>query len=435
MHHDVATRTLIHNLVKDFEIPQVLTVRQKFDARHVTDLEAELEKEFQRAAIERRWARIKPGDRVAITAGSRQITDNDRILRMLVGEVKRRGGLPFIVPAMGSHGGASAQGQKEVLASLGITEARMDCPIVSDMAVSHVGRTSDGHEVYIDRNAAQADHIIVAHRIKIHPCFHGPYESGLMKMMTIGLGKQYGAQLCHEEGFGRMSHNVEHFARCILQHAPILLGVAIVENAYDQTYALKALTPEEIPEEEPKLLDLARAKMGRLLFDDAEVLVVDWMGKNLSGSGMDSNIIGRSASPFASGGIKAQHLAVLDLTEESHGNSIGLGLADATTRKLMDKVCPELSYVNALTSLVCAGCKLPMVLDTDEDAIKACLRMTVGPFRNHPRLIHIKDTLHIGTIEVSASMRDEVEGNPDLEIIAPVHPLKFDEGGNLLSTL
>jgi len=433
MYTDPNAEKIIHDLVKDYIVPRVVTVRQRFDRSEIADIEGKLSQEFEREEIQRQLSKIKAGDSVALTAGSRQVANMTRILRFVIEEVRRRRAEPFIVPAMGSHGGATAEGQKQLLESLGISEATMGCQIRSSMETVFIGKTEDGHDVFIDRNAFEADHIIVIHRIKIHPCFHGRYESGLMKMMTIGLGKQYGAQCCHNEGFGTMSHNIEQFGRCILENAPVVLGIATVENAYDATYDIRALTPEEIPEKEPELLETARTKMGRLKFDTADVLVIDWMGKNISGSGMDCNITGRYTTEFASGGIKVQKVAVLDLTEESHGNNIGMGVVDVTTAKLMAKACPEYAYVNALTSLVCTGCKIPMTLQSDEDAIKACIRMCVGIDRSKVRLIHIRDTLHIAEIEVSEAMIEEVRRNPELEIIDEPHELVFDESGNLES--
>lgn len=432
MFEDKETEDIISKLLTGYRFPRMIRVRQKFDDKKLTDVSATIREEFLSPKIANVLNKIKRGDRVAITAGSRQITNACSILLSIITEVKNRGGEPFIVPAMGSHGGATADGQLKLLNSLGISEETIGVPIISCMDTVLIGKTDDGHSVYIDKNAFEADHIIVFHRIKIHPCFHGPYESGLMKMMTIGLGKQYGAQTCHNEGFGLMTKNIEAFGRAILKYAPVLLGVAVVENAYDQTCIIKALTPEEIPDEEPKLLELARKKMGRLLFNYCDVLVVDWIGKNISGSGMDCNITGRYTTEFASGGIKAQKLAVLDLTEESHGNCVGIGMADVTTKKLLNKSCLQYAYVNALTSLVSTGCKLPMVVKSDREAIAACIRMCVGIDRDNVRLIRIHDTLHIGEIEVSESMLDEVRSNPFLEILSEPYEMRFDEYGNIL---
>ena len=430
---DKKTEDFISNLLSGYRFPRMQKVRQKFDSACIEDIDDKLSIEFSRAEVIAQLDNIKPGHRVAITAGSRQVANSVAILRFIVNALKDRGALPFIVPAMGSHGGATAEGQLALLASLGVTEESIGVPILSDMATVHIGETAEGHPVYIDKNAAEADHIIVFHRIKMHPCFHGPYESGLMKMMTIGLGKQYGAQICHNEGFGTMSRNIELFGRAILKYSPVLLGIATIENAYDKTYDIKVLTPEEIPEQEPLLLSISKQKMGRLLFDSCDVLVVDQMGKNISGSGMDCNVTGRYTTEFASGGIKVQKLAVLDLTDESHGNCIGIGMADTTTRRLIGKSCPEYAYVNALTSLVCTGCKIPMVLRNDREAIAACIRMCVGVDRNQIRLIHIKNTLDIGEIEISEAMLEEIDGNPLFEKIGELHEMIFDEDGALRS--
>ena len=428
---DKNAEDFISNLLSGYRFPRMQRIKQNFDSNCIVDVERKLTVEFSRSEIMAQLEKIRPGDRVAITAGSRQVANSIAILRFIVMEMNRRGAHPFIVPAMGSHGGATSKGQLSLLASLGVTEESLGVPILSDMATVLIGYTTEGHPVYIDKNAAEADHIIVFHRIKMHPCFHGPYESGLMKMMTIGLGKQYGAQICHNEGFGTMSRNIELFGRAILKHSPVLLGVATIENAYDKTYDIKALTPAEIPEEEPRLLSVSKEKMGRLLFDSCDVRVGDQRGKNSSGRGMDCNVTGRYTTEFASGGIKVQKLAALDLTEESHGNCIGRGRADTTTKRLMEKSCPEYAYVNALTSLVCTGCKIPMVLKNDREAIAACIRMCVGIDRDRIRLIHIKNTLDIGEIEVSEAMIDEITGKPSFEKIGDLHEMEFDGEGNL----
>ena len=428
---DTNAEDFISNLLSGYKFPRMQKVRQKFDSACIDDIDSKLSIEFSRPEVMKQLDKIRSGDRVAITAGSRQIANSVAILRFIIKAMKDKGARPFIVPAMGSHGGATAEGQLALLASLGVTEESLGVPVLSDMTTVHIGETVEGHPVYIDKNAAEADHIIVFHRIKMHPCFHGPYESGLMKMMTIGLGKQYGAQICHNEGFGTMSHNIELFGRAILKFAPVVLGIATIENAYDRTYDIKALTPSEIPEEEPRLLAISKEKMGRLLFDSCDVLVVDQIGKNISGSGMDCNVTGRYTTEFASGGIKVQKLAALDLTDESHGNCIGIGMADTTTKRLIGKSCPEYAYVNALTSLVCTGCKIPMVLKNDREAIAACIRMCVGVDRDRIRLIHIRNTLDIGEIEISEAMLDEIAGNPSFEKVGELHEMVFDDEGTL----
>lgn len=428
---DRATENFISQLVLGYKIPRMIKIRQSFDVRHIDDINGAVSSELQKEAILKRLALIHEGDSVAITAGSRFISHLPEILKYLISEVMQRGGKPFIVPAMGSHGGATGEGQRLILDSFGINERTMGVPIESSMETLCLGKVDDARPVFMDANAARADHIIVVNRIKPHTCFRGSYESGLMKMMVIGLGKQKGAEMCHDEGFGRMARNIELFGHFILGHAPILFGLGIVENAYDQTYVIKAIEPSRIAKEEPDLLCLAKEKLGKLLFPSCDILVVDQIGKNISGSGMDPNITGRFVSEYASGGIKAQRVAVLDLTEESHANCIGVGVADVTTRRFLSKACPCYGYVNGLTSLVIAGTKIPMALRSDKEAIGACLRTCTGIDRNNARIIRIKDTLHVGEIEISESLLEEARRNPNIEILGEPHDWQFDASGNL----
>lgn len=432
MFEDAQASALVSRIVTQYRYPRMAVVRQRFDTSKVDDVAEEVRAQFAREAVRRRLERIRPGDTVALTAGSRQIRNFPAILRAVIARLEERGARPFIIPAMGSHGGATAEGQREVLASLGVTPETMGVPVKATMETVVAAHLPDGRAVRVDRNAMEADHIVVVNRIKPHTCFRGPYESGLLKMMAIGLGKREGAEICHSQGFGHMAENIRSFGLSVLTHAPVLLGVGIVENAADETSAIRALTPDEIPEEEPKLLKEARRRMARILLPSCDVLVVDRMGKNFSGSGMDPNITGRFATPYAHGGIAAQKLAVLDLSDASHGNCIGLGVADATTRRLVDKACLAYGYINGLTSLATAGTRLPMVLANDREAIGACIRGCVGTDRNNARIIRIADTLHLSRIMVSESLLDEVARHGDLEVCGRPEPMRFDTAGNLL---
>ncbi len=263
---------------------------------------------------------------------------------------------------MGSHGGATAEGQRRVIEGYGVTEAFIGCEIRSSMETVLIGTAPNGKPVRIDKNACEADGIIVCGRVKPHTGFRGPYESGIMKMMAIGLGKQFGAEIIHEDGFGRFREYIPMFGTVILRNAPILCGLALLENGYDQTREIVSLTPEEIITKEPELLLRAKGYMPRILFDSCDVLIVDQMGKNISGDGMDPNISGRFPTPFAEGGINAQRVAVLDLTEESHGNACGIGLADITTSRLFHKIDLEQTYPNAITNTVVGEMKIPMIM-------------------------------------------------------------------------
>ena len=266
---------------------------------------------------------------------------------------------------MGSHGGATAKGQKEMLEGLGVTEEYVGAPIYSSMEVVHVGDTVDGKKVFIDKYAAESDGIIVAGRVKPHTAFRGEYESGIYKMMAIGLGKQKGAEETHEEGFGRMAYNVVTYGDTILKNAPILFGLAFIENAFDDTAIIEAVEKDKIAQREPELLEIAKSLMPAIEIKDFDVLIVDQIGKNFSGDGMDPNITATYCTPYASGGPVVQRYVVLDLSEETHGNALGAGMADLGTKRLFDKIDFDAAYPNALTCTVLMGAKVPVIMKND----------------------------------------------------------------------
>ncbi len=418
----------LYDIIGSVKIPNMIRVRQKFDSHEITDPERVIRQELSRPAIS---STIRPGMRIAVTAGSRGISNHKRIIKTVADIVKEHGAEPFVVPAMGSHGGATAGGQLEVLAGFGITPEYLGCPVLSGMETVKVGVSPEGHNVHIDKNACCADGIIVVNKVKPHTAFRGPHESGLMKMMAIGLGKQYGASLCHQAGFKNMGRLVPMFANVILANCNILFGLAIVENAYSRTCLLKGVTADEIPEEDAKLLTLARSLMPRILFDDIAVLVIDEIGKNFSGDGQDPNVSSRFATPYASGDFTIQKVCVLDISEKSHGIMIGAGCADTCTRRLVDKSNLEASYINAITSTVFDCVRLPMILKNDYYAIAACIKTCNEVDINHIRMVRIPNTLEIGEIWISESMLEDARKNPDIEILSDAEPMPFDEDGNL----
>lgn len=384
------------------------------------------------AALSRIDHPIKPGMKIAITCGSRGIANIAVIIRCLAEFVKSQGAYPFVVPAMGSHGGATAEGQRTLIESYGVTENRIGCPIVSSMETVEIGVTPEGHRVRIDRNAAESDGIIVAGRIKPHTDFHGAHESGLMKMMTIGLGKREGADMCHKAGFGRMHHLVPLFARCILKNAPVALGFAILENAYGETYKFVALKPNEIDEQETALLEEARTHLPLILLEQTDVLVIDRIGKDISGDGMDPNVTGASpCSPFVSGGLKAQRTVVLDLTPATHGAAVGIGAAHTITRRLFNKIDYESTYINVITARSLEFVRIPCILETDQEAIQLAVRTCTDTDTDNPRIIRIADSLHTETIYISEALRNEAEQNPRLTLLGGPEPWPFNAEGNL----
>ena len=418
----------IHELLRDVPIPRMAAVRQVFDSDHIEDIPGEMRRELSREAVR---AKIRPGMRIAITAGSRGIDHLAVIIRELVSFLKEQGALPFVIPAMGSHGGATAQGQLAIVHEYGVTEEFVGCPVLATMEVVKIGELDDGRPIFINRLAAEADGIISLNRIKAHTAFRGSYESGVMKMLTIGLGCQQGAEVCHRQGILHLGENVEKFAFGILKNANVLLGVGIIENAYDQTAVIRVMTGEEIPAVEPELLKLAKARMACLKLPQVDVLIVDRIGKNISGEGMDPNIAGRFIVPTIQGGIQATRIGILDITEKTLGNVVGLGMADTCSKRVVERMSREATYPNSLTSTVTSLCKIPMYFDTQKETIQATIKMTPGKAPEEITMIRIRDTLSMDTIWVSENLIPAVENMPDMQLLTEPEALQFDADGNL----
>ena len=409
-------------------LPEMALYRQHFPRPQIHDVYTWALEQLRQCCPE---DRITEGQRIAITAGSRGISKIQTILRAVVNFCYERNAVPFLVPAMGSHGGATAEGQAEILCDYGITEETMGCPILSDMKTEVIGHIPDGRSVHMDSYAAEADGIIVVNRIKPHTAFRGLYESGLMKMIVIGLGKQIGAESIHASGFGTMAELLPLYANTAISTGKITLGLAILENAYDETAELHAMKGEDIPVLEPGLLRRAKELMPRILFDETDVLIVDKIGKNYSGDGHDPNITGRFLTPYADGGIRAQRMVVLDLSYETHGNGCGLGLADITTRRAWSKLDYEKMNANILTNTVLAGASVPPFADSDHDAIAVAIRSCNGIDRLAPKIIRISNTSSLEYITISNALIPAAENNEFLEQIHGPEPFLFDASGNL----
>jgi hypothetical protein len=419
---------VIGGIIGSTPLPKMARIEQKFVDNGLKDIPGTIAKEFARKEIA---STIKPGMSVAITAGSRGVANIAVILKEIVEQVKKLGGKPFIFPAMGSHGGATAEGQLEVLASYGVTEKTMGAPIKSSMETIVIGHTQEGKPVYLDKNASQADGILVVGRVKPHTAFRGKYESGLMKMMVIGMGKQKGAQSCHDEGFGKMAYYVEHFGDVHLANTKILFGIAIIENSFDQTCKIEAVEKAKIKEREPVLLDEAKSLMPKILIPKFDILVIDQIGKNFSGDGADPNVSATYCTPYASGGPEFQRYVILDLSDETHGNGIGLGLADFTTKRAFDKFDFDASYPNGLTSTVVSGVRIPVVLKSDKLALQASVFVCTGIDKKKPKIVRIKNTSHIEEIWISEALMDEARKHPQIKIIEEPKDFDFDKDGNL----
>ena len=423
----------ITDLIKNQPIPKMVRIRQNFDRTHipVEDIASTVQKELDREDL---GGKIRPGMKIAITCGSRGMTNNALMARAMVDFVKSKGAEPYIVAAMGSHGGATAEGQTQILRDYGITEEAMGCPVKSSMETVQAGLSGVRKQpVFVDKNASQADGILLFNRIKPHTSFRGPYESGLMKMMAIGLGKQKGAESIHHQSPAIMHELVEEYGRTILENCPVLGGIAVVENAYDDTYLIKGLTPQEIIDEEPKLKEISYRTIAKLLFDKCDVLVVDKIGKNISGDGMDPNISGRFVLPqYCSGGIDAEKVVVLDITDETHGNAQGIGLAEVTTRRLVNRMKLEMTYPTGVTNTFLHLMKIPMIMDNDREALQLALMCCPeAEDHDHMKLIRIPNTAHIGEIEISEGLLPLAKANPNIEILTDLYDLPFDGQGNL----
>lgn len=405
--------------------------RQTFPGAHIEDVAGETRRLLREKGLE---GLVRPGMTVAVTGGSRGIAGIHVVIRETVDFLKELGARPFIVPAMGSHGGSTAQGQTDILRSYGITEEFCGCPIVSSMETVQIGTVNDeGRElaVFIDRQAAQADAIVAINRVKPHSAFRGPYESGILKMLSIGLGKQVGADSMHRDGFKHFKTRIPLFGNFVRTHTNVIFAVALVENAYDETNVIEVLRNEEIPEREPELLKYAFSLMPRILVDEADVLVVQEIGKNFSGSGMDPNITGSWSTPYGSGGLKKQKTAVLDLSAASHGSGVGVGHADTTTLRFFNKMDFLATYPNALTATTTLPVKLPMVMRDDEMAIRAAVKICNEVEPGNLRMVLIRNTLSMEHIYLSKAFLNQIGRIPGLTAEGPASPLPFDGDGNL----
>ena len=413
-------------------LPQMFRIRQKVDPPVVADVAAAVRAEIGKLPLAGRFA---PGARVAVTGGSRGVANIAIILRTTCDCLKALGTRPFIVPAMGSHGGATAEGQLKVLARYGITPESMDVPILSSMETVEIGQMPWGFPVHVDKHAYEADHIVLVNRIKPHTNFRAHVESGLMKMLVIGLGKHQGAILAHRASVDvGLPRAIPEVARFSLSKLPILFGVGTLENVRHQTAKVEATLPEVLEVTETRLLQEAWALFARIPFEFLHLLIVDEMGKEISGTGMDPNVLGRlyfapNEEPKSPRYIR---ILVRDLTEKTAGNAVGMGLADFATRRLANKVNFQYTYTNALTGLSPMRSKLPIIFETDQDAIEGALK-TIG-LTEPPdaKVARIKNTLDLEYLYASDALLAEIKERNDLEVLSGPHPFAFSDQGDLV---
>lgn len=411
--------------------PQIFRIRQHFESTRVENIAAAVEAELRTLQLQ---ATIGPGQTVAITAGSRGIANIAVIIKAIVEHVRRLGAVPFTVPAMGSHGGATVAGQLAILEGYGITEPAIGCPIRATMETDVLCTTREGVDVHFDRHAAHADHVFVCGRVKPHTSFIGEIESGLVKMMLVGLGNHDGARLYHrvvqDHSFAYVVRTVAHE---VLARGRIVGGLAIVENAYDETAVVAAVPPAQFETRDKELLVEAIRQMPKLPFGEVDVVIVDEIGKDISGVGMDNNVLGRKMrtaertreSPLV------KRIVVRGLTEHTRGNATGIGLADLCTTRAVEQIDTAATYVNCLTSGFPDGAKVPIHFATDREVISAALGMIGLRVRDQARLLWIRNTLDLAEVECSAAYLHQARARDDLEVVIEPRPLPFDADGNL----
>lgn len=415
-------------------LPQMFRVRQQWPAPRIAEIEQATTAELERLQL---GTRIRPGQSVALSVGSRGIANIDRIVQAIVAHLKQLGAKPFIVPAMGSHGGGTAEGQRAIVEGYGLTESYAGCPIRSSMETIVVCQTAEGLPVHFDRLASEADHVFVCGRIKPHTNFTGDIESGLMKMMLIGLGKHEGAKIYHrailDYSFGQIVRSV---AQEVLRRCKIVAGLGIVENSYDETAFLEAVLPEDFETREKDLLKLAKEHMPRLPFPVVDLLIIEQIGKNISGAGMDTNVVGRKYNDHAAAPDefpKCKRIFVRGLTPETHGNAAGIGIAEFTNRRTVEAIDRYKTNINCVTGGHPTGAMTPVFYDTDREAIEVALS-TVGLVPPpQARILWIQDTLHLAEVECSAAFWDEASRRDDLEVLTDRRELPWDAAGNLLA--
>lgn len=420
---------VIDSLLDGIRIPRMVRVRQHFIHPEPIDVPSGIEEQLEDPTW---WENFHPGDSVAIAVGSRGIENQVSAVRTIVSLIQDRGGLPFIIPAMGSHAGATAAGQTAMLQGMGFTEESIGAPIRATMDTVELGRTiGEDLPVLTDRLGYEADHLVIINRIKPHVCFRGKYESGLMKMITIGLGKQKGAEIAHNLGFGHMPEHVAMIAQEALKKLKVLFAVALVENAFHETCIAEVIAGNAIAEREPILLDLAKSYSAKLHFDACDSLIIDEIGKNIAGSGFDTNVVGRYHSEWITGGPAIKRVAILDISKESKGNGNGLGMADFTTVRAAEKFDFSQTYPNTLTALLTGGVKIPMVLPNDRQAFQACMKTSCHENWEDTTIVRIHNTLCLSEIEVSENLLPQVVSDPRFEIVGQPYDLQFDALGNL----
>lgn len=412
--------------MEDVRIPRMIKIRQLYDKYRIKNIPRQIHEQMRNNLSEReRYF----GKKICITAGSRGIPDLDIIIKTVIDQLIEWGAEPFIVPAMGSHGGATAEGQSEILATYNITEKSMGVPIRSSMDVTQVGILKDNTPVFCDKHACNSDGIVVLNKIKPHTDFRARNESGLAKMMAIGLGKHIGASQFHMKGFASFAERIPEVCNVLLEKVPIAFGVGVVQNAYDEISCIEIMEKDHILKKDAKLLEVAKTSIPHFKFKDIDVLIIDEIGKNISGNGADPNITGRSNNPGFENILNLKRLFIRSLNKETHHNGCGLNLADITTRRCLNSVDFETTWINCITGTMPEGGRIPMYQENDRDALMLAIRTCNGIDFKNADVVRIKDTLSMEYIQVSESYHEACKNNPDIEILSEPFEIEFDEEG------
>ena len=410
---------------EEVRIPKMLTIRQQYDKTCIADIPAHIRVQMDKLPGHDSYC----GKNLCITVGSRGIPDLDVIVRTIIDVLEEWGAAPFIIPAMGSHGGATADGQRELIAAYNITEETMGVPIKSSMDVVQVGTLPDGTPLFCDRYAAESDGIIVLNKIKPHSDFRAKHESGLAKMLAIGLANHVGASQFHTKGFPSFAERIPQVCQVFIEKMPIAFGVGIVQNAYDKINRLEIMGKDSMLDADAELLSIAKNNLANFKLDNIDVLIIDEIGKNISGNGADPNITGRSSSPGFEDILNLKRLFIRGLNKETCHIGCGINHADITTRRCLNSIDFEATWINVATASMLDGGKIPMYLETDHDALILAIRTCTNTDVTNPRIVRVKDTLSMDYIEVSEAFLDECMTHPEIEIVSPPHELVFDADG------
>ncbi|MBT9777410.1 DUF2088 domain-containing protein [Clostridium sp. MCC353] len=412
-------------------IPRMVTIRQNYDKSEIEDIPGHIVRIMEQELKDHSQF---AGRRICVAVGSRGIPHLDVIVKTICSRLKEWGAKPFLIPAMGSHGGGTAQGQTEILAGYGITESAMGVPVTSSMEVVKYGELSNGTPLYCDKAAFESDGIVILNKVKPHTDFRGDHESGLAKMIAIGLAKHIGASAFHMQGFPEFSKRVPEAAELFLKKAPVAFGIGLVQNAYDQICAIEAAKPEDIMEMDKKLLKLAKDRLAVFKFNSLDVLVIDEIGKNISGYGQDPNVTGRANGSDESFKhiLDLKKMVILGVTEESRHNGSGIAEADVTTLRCMRGIDWAQVWTNLITSTEIQGCKMPMYANSDREAVLLAIRCCNGIDFSRVRMARIKNTSRLHEIEVSEELFYSIEGREDIQLIRGPYEMEFDPDGNLI---